>query len=58
MHMLHVILISLFVGALIGVAAFYFGHGYATKYWGEFISTLQKDKSRLEDELARMKQRL
>ena len=56
--MLHAILISLFVGALIGVAAFYFGHGYATKYWGEFISTLQKDKSRLEDELARMKQRL
>jgi hypothetical protein len=55
--MLHVILISLFVGALIGVAGFYFGHSYATKYWNEMIAGLQKAKSAAEDELARMKNR-
>ena len=56
--MLLAIVISLLVGATIGVAAYAFGHASATKYWNEMIAGLQKAKNQVEDELARMKNKL
>jgi len=58
--MLLAIVISLLVGATIGVAAFLFGHSYATKYWNEIVGGLQKGKNAIEDEdeRARLKNRL
>jgi len=56
--MLLAIVISLLVGATIGVIAYAFGHARATNYWNEMIAGLQKAKTAAEDELARIKNRL
>jgi hypothetical protein len=56
--MLSAILISLLVGAAIGVTAFCFGHAWASKIYADLIAGLQKAKSATEEELARLKQRL
>jgi hypothetical protein len=56
--MLAAILISLLAGAVIGVLGFILGHAWASKMYSEIISGLHKAKSAVEEELARLKQRL
>jgi hypothetical protein len=56
--MLHVILISLFVGAVIGAAIFYFGHLTASKYWKEVVFMANHAKEMAEAEVSRLKNKL
>ena len=56
--MLHVILVSLFVGALIGAAGFYFGHLTASKYFKEIVFMANHAKQIAQEEVVRLKNKL